>query len=74
MGLRFFGLTSAYKLELHKTLFSMVYYSNGAFKFEELYSMPVYLRNFYVKQLEQAKTEEVENYKEVQKRSKPSKR
>ena len=74
LGRTFFGLTSEYKIELHKTIFSIAYYSNGAFTFDQLYSMPVYLRNFYIKQLEDAKTKEAEMHKAAQRSSKPSKR
>ena len=74
MGLRFFGLTPQYKLDVHKLLFTMAYYSNGAFSFEQSYNMPVYLRNFHMKQLEEAKTKEADSYKAAQKKSGPSKR
>ena len=73
-GQTFFGLTSEHKVEIHKTLFSMAYYSNGAFNFEQVYNMPVYLRNFHLKQLEDAKKKEADAYKSAQKSSKPSKR
>lgn len=36
----------------------VLYYGNGGFSFEQLYTMPVYLRNFYVKQLEEVKVKE----------------
>lgn len=52
----------------------MAYYSNGAFSFEQTYNMPVYLRNFHMKQLEEAKTKEADGYKAAQKKSGPSKR
>lgn len=75
MGQRFFGLTSEHKVDLHKTLFALVYFSNGAFTFNEVYSMPIYLRNFYIKQLEETKKQETEELKKVAKGSgKPSKR
>lgn len=74
MGRTFFGLTPEYKIELHKLLFSVVYYSNGAFDFEQMYNMPVYLRVFYLKQLEDVKAKEAEAYKSAQKSSRPLKR
>jgi hypothetical protein len=52
----------------------MAYYSNGAFDFQQVYNMPIYLRNFHLKQLEDAKKKESDAYKSVEKRSKPSKR
>ncbi len=73
-GQTFFGLTSEHKVEIHKTLFMMAYHSNGAFDFDQLYNMPVYLRNFHLKQLEEVKKREAEQVKQIQKSGKPSKR
>jgi hypothetical protein len=52
----------------------MAYYSNGAFDFQQVYNMPVYLRTFHMKQLEDAKIKEAEAVKSAQKSSRPSKR
>jgi len=52
----------------------IAYYSNGAFKFDDLYNMPVYLRNFYIKQLEDTKNKESEAVSSAQRRNRPSKR
>lgn len=73
MGSTFFGLTSEYKLDLHKLLFTLIYYSNGGFTYTEVYNMPVYLRTFYLKQLEEAKKQEADAVKSASK-GKPSKR
>ncbi len=74
MGPTFFGLTSEHKVLIHKVLFSMAYNSNGAFNYEQLYHMPVYLRNFNMKQLEEVKKKEAEMLKSAQKGSRTSKR
>jgi hypothetical protein len=52
----------------------MAYNSNGAFNYEQLYHMPVYLRNFNMKQLEEVKKKEAEMLKSAQKGSRTSKR
>jgi hypothetical protein len=36
------------------------HYSKGAFSVLELYQMPVYLRNFYIKEFNELKTRESE--------------
>jgi len=74
LGLRFFGLTSEHKADIHKVLFALVYYSNGGFTHSEVYNMPVYLRAFYIKQLEDAKTEEADVVKSASKKGNSSKR
>lgn len=52
----------------------MAYHSNGAFDFQQVYNMPVYLRTFHMKQLEETKAKEAEVVKSAQKSSRPSKR
>lgn len=52
----------------------MAYHSNGAFNIEQLYNMPVYLRNFYIKELEEVKKKEAEEMKKVAAKNKPIKR
>lgn len=53
----------------------MAYHSNGAFNFNQLYHMPVYLRNFHLKQLEDVKKKEAEQIKQISpKKNRPSKR
>lgn len=50
MASTFFGLTPQYKKSLHQNIFSIVYYGKGGFNFNDVYQMPVYLRNFYLQQ------------------------
>ena len=48
----FFGLTSKYRIELHKTLAVLMTKEAGVrFTYQELYNMPVYLRNFYLDEI-----------------------
>jgi len=49
----------------------MVYYGEGGFTFSDLYTMPVYLKRFYLSQLVEAKKKErteVEKMKSKNKR------
>lgn len=63
-----FGLTPEYKLELHKAMLITAHYSKGAFSVMELYEMPVYLRNFYMKEFGDLKKRESEEIKRAGKR------
>ena len=38
----------------------MIYYGNGGFTFGDLYTMPVYLRNFYFRKMVDTKEKEKE--------------
>jgi hypothetical protein len=51
----------------------MCYHGNGAFSPTELYSLPVYLRNFYYKKLIEVKTKENEEVNKANKGSNSSK-
>jgi hypothetical protein len=55
--LGFFGLPSNYSVILHKQIFELCYYGNG-FTQEGVYRLPVHLRNFYYKELVDAKEAE----------------
>ena len=50
----FFGLGTEYKLGLHEEIFSLCYYGNGGFTWDEVYNLPIYLRRFYIKQVTKA--------------------
>jgi len=45
----------------------MVYYGNGGFNFSDLYTMPVYLRNFYFKRMVDVKKKENEQQEQANK-------
>ena len=47
----------------------MCYHSQGGFTHSEVYNMPVYLRNFYLKELEDAKEKEQKAYDKANKSS-----
>ena len=53
----FFGLPSNYDITLHEEIFTLCYYIHG-FGFEDVYSMPVHFRKFYLRKLRHTKEEE----------------
>ena len=65
----FFGLTVEDKPKLHEQIFQLMYYGIG-FTHSDVYSMPVYLRNFYYKQLNETKKKENEEVKKANQKSK----
>jgi hypothetical protein len=60
LALTSFGLTPEYKIEMHRAMMITSHYSKGAFSVIELYEMPVYLRNFYIKEFSKMKKKESE--------------
>jgi len=45
----------------------MVYYGKGGFTFETLYNMPVFLRGFYLQQMNDAVEKENKEYEKLKK-------
>lgn len=50
----FFGLGTDYKLGLHEEIFSLCYYGQGGFTWDEVYELPIHLRRFYIQQVSKA--------------------
>ena len=64
----FFGLQPSDKPNLHSNIFQLVYYGEG-FTFSDVYDMPIYLRNFYLKKLTDTKKEEKKQIDKSNKKS-----
>ena len=47
----FFGVTQEYKQRLHTEIFDFIYECKGAITFNDIYSMPISIRNFYISRL-----------------------
>ena len=62
----FFGLRPENKPEIHEQIFSLIQFSSGGFTFSDVYTMPVWLRKFYVKKLIETKQKEADEYKKQQ--------
>lgn len=54
----FFGLGLNYKPALHEEIFTLIYHSHGGFNWSDVYSMPIWLRKYYIKQLIETKEAE----------------
>jgi hypothetical protein len=67
LALTFFGLTQEYKVEMLRNIMMVAHYSKGAFSVMDLYQMPVYLRNFFIREF--GKLKEAEN-KQMERASK----
>jgi hypothetical protein len=62
LGLTFFGLTPNYRKNLFRQVHEIVFHGNGGYSYEDVYLMPIWLRNYtfqlinehYEKQAEEA--------------------
>jgi hypothetical protein len=66
--LTFFGLTPEYKIEVLRTIMTIAHYSKGAFSVMELYNMPVYMRNFFIREFGTLKEKESEQLEKASKK------
>jgi len=65
LKLAFFGLTPEYKQSVHAAIFMLLYKCPG-FTHHDLYTMPVHLRSFYIKEYGEWKKAENENEQNAQ--------
>lgn len=47
----FFGFKPEDRVKLHESLFDLMWYGQGRWDWETLYTMPVYLRRFWIKKI-----------------------
>lgn len=45
-GLPFFGLTSEYRVSVYTVIHEIVFHGNGGYSWNDVYSMPIWLRKF----------------------------
>jgi len=61
----FFGFKAEDRVQLHESLFNLVWHGNGRWLWSELYHMPVYLRRFWIRKInqiyEEAKQQDEQN-------------
>jgi hypothetical protein len=65
----FFGLTPEYSVSKHKQLFDLVYHSKGGFTYSDVLDMPIHLRVFYIKKLEETFKNQRKEHEKAMKQS-----
>jgi hypothetical protein len=68
----FFGFKPEDRVALHESLFNLIWYGAGRWDWETLYTMPIYIRRFWIKKINKM-TEEA-NQRAEQQRSKQQSR
>ena len=51
MGSRFFGLTPSYKFQVYDEVHDLVYYGKGGFLYSEVYNMPIHIRRYHIRKI-----------------------
>ena len=58
MGSRFFGLTPDYKFQVYQEIHDLVYHGKGGFIYSEVYNMPIHLRRFHIRKIDELHKEQ----------------
>jgi hypothetical protein len=74
LGPTFFGFKPEDRPRLHENIFNLLWYADGRLSWDDIYQMPIFLRNYYVKRVNkmiQAETDAAEErMREAEKRNK----
>lgn len=63
--LTFFGLTPEYRQAVFREIHDIVFFGRGGYSWETVYNMPIWLRRFTAKMIEQRIVEEYEAQKQA---------
>ena len=68
----FSGFNSKYRLELHESIFNIVWFGEGRWSWQDIYEMPIFLRIFWIKKMQSIVKERNDARRNsLQKQSKP---
>ena len=67
-GSTFFGLGSNYRPVLHDQIFSLIYFGKGGFTHSDVYDMPVWLRAFYIRKINEVHEERNKQQEKAQRK------
>jgi hypothetical protein len=48
----FSGFNDKYRLELHESIFNIVWFGEGRWSWQDIYEMPIFLRRFWIKKMQ----------------------
>jgi hypothetical protein len=51
LSLIFSGFNAKYRLQLHETIFDIVWFGEGRWSWQDIYDMPIFLRRYWIKRI-----------------------
>ena len=72
--LAFFGLTPEYRGIIFREIHDLVYHGGGGFIHSEVYNMPVWLRQFHIKKINEYNRKQEEELKKQKTLNNPNKK
>ena len=73
LDLIFSGFNAKYRLQLHETIFDIVWFGEGRWSWKDVYDMPVFLRRFWLKKITGIIKDREESLKKQQQQRKSNK-
>jgi hypothetical protein len=70
----FFGFKLEDRVQLHESLFNLVWFGQGRWTWSDLYSMPVYLRRFWINKVNQIIEEDKQRHEKKKAKASASKK
>jgi len=73
LGQTFFGFKPEDRIALHENIFNLIWHGEGRWDWDTIYNMPLFLRKFYIKQINmilEAKNAANEKHREQREKSK----
>lgn len=69
MGSRFFGLTPSYKFQVYDEVHDLVYYGKGGFLYSEVYNMPIHIRRYHIRKINELHEKHNEEHEKAMRQS-----
>lgn len=60
----FFGFNASYRLQLQETIFNMIWFGEGRWDWDTIYNMPVFIRNYWIKRINDISNTRAEQIKQ----------
>jgi hypothetical protein len=73
LDLIFSGFNAEYRLQLHETIFDVVWFGEGRWSWKDVYDMPVFLRRFWIKKITRMIKDRADSIKKQQQQHKSNK-
>jgi hypothetical protein len=69
LGSRFFGLTPEYKFTVYNEVHDLVYWGNGGFLYSEVYNMPIHIRRYHIRKINEHHEQQNEEHEKAMRQS-----
>ena len=63
----FFGFNPQDRVQLHENIFNLLWHGEGRWDWDTIYNMPIFLRKFYIKQVNAIIQERIDRAEQQQK-------